>query len=163
MSSARLVASGLTAACACVLLAVSVQTQSSPRAAWLEPYSETATRLIQAATADDFAWRRLAELTDTYGHRLSGSDNLQRAIAWSVETMRRDGLDNVRTEPVMVPKWVRGRESAEIVHPPLHSLAARTRWFERNPPGGVEADVITVDRSTSSGHERRTSRGGSSC
>jgi carboxypeptidase Q len=145
MSPVRLAGSGLAAACVCVLLAVSAQTQSSPRAAWLEPYTETATRLIQAATADDFAWRRLAELTDTYGHRLSGSDNLQRAIVWSMDTMRRDGLDNVRAEPVMVPKWVRGRESAEIVYPPLHSLAILgLGGSSGTPPGGVEADVITV-------------------
>ena len=29
--------------------------------------------------------------------------------------MRRDGLANVRVDPVMVPHWVRGVESAEIV------------------------------------------------
>ncbi|MGH9253478.1 MAG: M20/M25/M40 family metallo-hydrolase [Vicinamibacterales bacterium] len=145
MSFVRLIRPGLVLVCVCVLLGPSVQTQSSPRPAWLEPYSDTATRLIQAATTDDFAWRRLAELTDTYGHRLSGSDNLQRAIAWSVETMRRDGLDNVRTEPVMVPRWVRGRESAEIIHPPLHSLGVLGLGGSvGTPAGGVEADVIAV-------------------
>src|SRR5688572_6254942 len=146
MSLARLVRPGLVIVCVCVLLAPSVQTQQAPtRPAWLEPYVETATRLIQTATGDDFAWRRLAELTDTYGHRLSGSENLQRAIAWSVDTMKRDGLENMRTESVMVPKWVRGRESAEIVHPPSHSLAVLgLGGSSGTPPGGVEADVITV-------------------
>lgn len=145
MSFARFLRPVLAVACACTLLASSAWTQSPPRPTWLEPYSETATRLIQAATSDDFAWRRLAELTDTFGHRLSGSDNLQRAIAWSVETMRRDGLDNVRAEPVMVPKWVRGRESAEIVHPPLHSLAVLGLGGSAGtPPAGVEGDVVVV-------------------
>ncbi len=147
MSFARSVRLGLVIVCACVVLTPSVQTQQqpSPRPAWLELYTETVTRLIQAATADDFGWRRLAELTDTYGHRLSGSDNLERAIAWSAETMRRDGLENVRTEPVMVPRWVRGRESAEIVHPPVHSLAVLGLGGSGGtPPGGIEADVITV-------------------
>ena len=58
---------------------------ASPLAAqtsWLEPYRANAGKLIAAANADQFAWDRLAELTDTYGHRLSGSDNLNRAIAW---------------------------------------------------------------------------------
>jgi carboxypeptidase Q len=101
--------------------------------------------LIQAATADDFAWRRLAELTDTYGHRLSGSENLQRAIAWAAETMKRDGLDNVHTEPVMVPRWVRGRESAEIVSPPQHSLSVLGLGGSiSTPPEGIEAEVIVV-------------------
>jgi carboxypeptidase Q len=50
---------------------------------------------------------RLAELTDTFGQRLSGSDNLNRAIAWAAETMKKDGLENVHTERVMIPRWVR--------------------------------------------------------
>jgi carboxypeptidase Q len=146
MPFARFVRLGLVIVCACVVLTPSVQTQqASSRPAWLDPYSDTVTRLIQAATADDFGWRRLAELTDTYGHRLSGSENLQRAIAWSVETMRHDGLENVRAEPVMVPRWVRGRESAEIVHPPSHSMAVLGLGGSGGtPPGGVEADVVTV-------------------
>ena len=35
-------------------------TQVPARAAWLDPYRDASTRLIHAATADDFAWRRLA-------------------------------------------------------------------------------------------------------
>ena len=71
---------------------------------WLEPYREPASRLIGAALADSFAWHRLAELTDTIGHRLSGSPELERAIAWAVDEMKRDGLENVQTEKVMVPQ-----------------------------------------------------------
>jgi carboxypeptidase Q len=112
---------------------------------WLHPYRDPANRLIQAALADSFAWNRLAELTDTYGNRLSGSDNLTRAIQWAVETMKADGLDHVRTEKVMVPKWVRGRESAEIVDPPLHPLAMLGLGGSVGTPhDGIEADVIAV-------------------
>jgi carboxypeptidase Q len=112
---------------------------------WLDPYREPATRLIQAATNDSFAWRRLAELTDTYGHRLSGSDNLEKAIAWAVDAMRRDGLENVRAEPVTVPRWVRGRETAEIVEPQKQTLAMLGLGGSvSTPPGGLEADVLVV-------------------
>ena len=31
--------------------------------------------------------------------------------------MKKDGLENVHTEPVKVPHWVRGQESAEIIAP----------------------------------------------
>jgi carboxypeptidase Q len=136
----------LAAACACVLLATIVEAQQAPaRPAWLEPYRETATRLVQTATGDQFAWRRLAELTDTFGHRLSGSENLDRAIAWALEAMGRDGLENVRSEPVMVPRWVRGRESAEIIFPPKHTLAMLGLGGSvATPPGGVEAEVVVV-------------------
>jgi carboxypeptidase Q len=122
------------------------QTQVPARVAWLDPYRDASTRLIHAATADDFAWRRLAELTDTHGNRLSGSENLERAIAWAAETMKRDGLENVRTEPVMVPRWVRGHESAEIISPPRHSLSILGLGGSiGTPAGGIEAEVVVVN------------------
>ena len=121
-------------------------TQVPARVSWLDPYRETSTRLIHAATGDDFAWRRLAELTDTYGNRLSGSENLERAIAWAADTMKRDGLENVRTEPVMVPRWVRGRESAEIVNPPRHPVTMLGLGGSVGTPAeGLEAEIVVVN------------------
>ncbi len=113
--------------------------------AWLAPYRETVTRLTRAATADDFAWQRLAELTDTYGSRLSGSENYARAAAWAVETMRKDGLE-AHTEEVLVPRWERGFESAEIVDPPRHAIVvAGLGGTVPTPAGGLEADVLVVE------------------
>ena len=112
---------------------------------WTEPYRPISQRLIAEAQSSDFAWRRLAELTDTFGHRLSGSESLERAIDWAVARMKADGLENVRKEPVMVPKWVRGRESLELVAPirqslPMLGLGNSTA----TPASGIEADVIVV-------------------
>jgi carboxypeptidase Q len=133
----------VVAAAACVAC-VRVEAQSGP--GWVNAYRDTANRLIKAATADDFAWQRLAELTDTYGNRLSGSDNLGRAIAWAADTMKKDGLDNVHTEKVMVPKWTRGHESAEIVDPPRHPLAILGLGGTiATPPGGLEAEVMVAE------------------
>ena len=80
-------------------------------------YRATADRLIDAALRDSAAWNRVAELTDTFGNRISGSAALERAIDWSLARMKADGLENVRGEPVMVPHWVRGAESAELISP----------------------------------------------
>ena len=112
---------------------------------WLEPYVAPAARLVAAATEDTFAWQRLAELTDTVGHRLSGSPQLDQAIEWAVSEMKRDGLENVHTEGVRVPRWVRGRESAEIVRPARHPLAMLGLGDSvGTPPGGIQADVLVV-------------------
>ena len=120
------------------------QSRSAP--GWIEGYRETAGRLMKAATGDDFAWQRLAELGDTYGNRLSGSENLTRAIAWAAETMKMDGLENVHVEPVMVPRWVRGNESAEIIDPPRHAVAMLGLGGSiATPPGGLDADVLVVN------------------
>jgi carboxypeptidase Q len=64
----------------------------------------------------------MAELSDRFGHRLSGSDALEHALDWVLAEMRRDGLENVRGEPVMVPHWVRGEESLELVSPRRMSI-----------------------------------------
>ena len=138
---------GVSVLIACLLLLVTSSADSRAQAphGWLNAYRAEATRLIKAAQTDDFAYRRLTELTDTFGARLSGSDNLERAIAWALETMKADGLENVRAEPVMVPRWVRGRESAEIIDPPQHTMAMLGLGGSVGTPrGGIEADVITV-------------------
>jgi carboxypeptidase Q len=124
---------------------VSVWTESDSIPTWVTQLQPDSNRLLAAATATDFAWRRLAELTDRFGHRLSGSPNIERAIKWAVATMKADGLENVRTEPVLVPRWVRGHESAEILDPPRHSLEILGLGGTiATPPGGIEAEVLTV-------------------
>jgi carboxypeptidase Q len=133
------------AVCLLLFTLVSVQSQAQPQASWLDPYRSNASKLIAAATADQFAWDRLAELTDTYGQRLSGSDNLNRGIAWAVATMKQDGLDNVHTERVMIPKWVRGNESLEMIEPPHHVLPMLGLGGSiATPAQGIEADVMVV-------------------
>jgi carboxypeptidase Q len=119
----------------------SAQAQTS----WLDPFRANAGKLAAAAGADQFGWDRLAELTDTYGQRLSGSENLNRAIAWAVETMKKDGLENVHTERVMIPKWVRGAESLEITNPPHHVIPMLGLGGSvATPPAGIEAEVMVV-------------------
>jgi carboxypeptidase Q len=112
---------------------------------WIDEYRAPATRLINEATRDHFAWNRLAVLTDTIGARLSGSPQLDRAIAWAMAQMTRDGLENVHAEKVMVPRWVRGSESADIVRPARQPLAMLGLGDSvGTPAGGIEADVVIV-------------------
>ena len=133
--------------------AIAVLTATSPAArpraestpAWLDQYRDPAARLIGAAISDTFAWRRLAVLTDSIGNRLSGTPQLDRAIQWATEEMKRDGLENVHTEKAMVPKWVRGAESAEILEPARHPIAMLGLGGSvATPADGVHADVLVV-------------------
>jgi carboxypeptidase Q len=128
-----------------VLFLLSIQSAAQNQTSWLDPFRATAGKLIAAAGADQFGWDRLAELTDTYGQRLSGSENLNRAIAWAVETMKQDGLENVHTERVMIPSWVRGNESLEITNPPQHVVPMLGLGGSvATPPAGIEAEVMVV-------------------
>ena len=84
-------------------------------------------------------------LTDTIGHRLSGSPQLDQAIQWALAEMKRDGLENVHTEKVMVPKWVRGNESADIVQPARLPLAMLGLGGSvATPRDGMEAPLLVV-------------------
>jgi carboxypeptidase Q len=123
--------------------AVDVPSRTVPE--WLAPYRDATGRLLGEAVSSDAAWQRLAYLGDTYGHRLSGSPNLEAAIGWAVAEMRRDGLENVHTEAVRVPHWVRGRESLEItgaIPQPLVLLGLGNSVG--TPAAGIEADLLVV-------------------
>ena len=108
-------------------------------------YRSDADRLIDAALGDSAAYERLTELVDRFGPRLSGSSNLEAAIDWILREMREDGLENVRGEPVMVPRWVRGNESVELLSPrrrmlPMTGLGGSIG----TPPQGITAEVLVV-------------------
>ncbi|MCA1614697.1 MAG: M28 family metallopeptidase [Acidobacteria bacterium] len=108
-------------------------------------YRERAARIIGAALTDDTAYRRLAWLTDRIGHRLSGSEALERAVGWALAEMKRDRLDNVRAEKVTVPHWVRGEESLELVEPSSLKLSMLgLGGSEGTPPEGITAEAVVV-------------------
>ena len=103
-------------------------------------------KLIETALNDTSAFSRLAELCDTFGPRFSGSDNLEKALDWILDEMKADGLENVHSEDVMVPKWVRGKESAQMVSPwekELHMLGLGGSIGTGS--NGITSEVIVVN------------------
>ncbi len=108
-------------------------------------YRQVADRIINAALADSFAYERLTEMVDLFGARFSGSSNLEDALDWILATMQSDGLDNVRAEPVMVPRWVRGVESLELVRPRRRALPMLGLGGSiGTPPQGLTGQVLVV-------------------
>jgi carboxypeptidase Q len=111
----------------------------------IDRYRAAAARIIGAALTSDRAYSRLAHLTDHIGNRLSGSQNLERAIEWAISEMKRDGLDNVRGEKVMVPHWVRGEESLEMLAPVPRKLQMLGLGNSIGTPAeGITAEVVVV-------------------
>lgn len=108
-------------------------------------YSKTADQLIDAAMKDEDGYAKLTYLCDRIGNRISGSQSLLKAIAWSAEQMKKDGLENVSTPPVKVPHWVRGDEAGEILSPverPLHLLGLG--MSVGTAAGGITANSVVV-------------------
>jgi carboxypeptidase Q len=123
---------------------VAVQGQTSA----VDSYRDATGTIMVAATSNAAAaasWNRLAELTDKFPARLSGSANLANAILWAADQMKHDGLENVRVDRVMVPHWVRGQERGEIVAPwPQPLVLAALGGSVGTPPDGVEAETVVV-------------------
>lgn len=84
--------------------------------------------------------------TDTIGNRVSGSENLDLAIKYMYNALTKDGLENVNLEPVKIPHWVRGKESAVMLLPRNHTLAILGLGSSVGTPiEGIEAEVLVVE------------------
>ena len=108
-------------------------------------YRAAADSLIRAATRDSAAYDRVGRLVDTFGHRLAGSRSLEAAIDWILAEMKKDGLQNVRGEPVKVAHWVRGEESVVLVRPRRDTLSMLGLGGSvATPKAGITAPVLVV-------------------
>ena len=102
--------------------------------------------IINAAMNDSTAYERLAYLCDTFGPRLSGSSNLEKALDWIILEMRSDGLKMARGERVQVPTWIRGNESLDLILPFKKSMAMLGLGGSiATPKGGIKAEVVVVN------------------
>jgi carboxypeptidase Q len=127
------------------LLAVLLVLPGTLAAQSIASYQPTADKIIQTALSDSSAYDRLGRLVDTFGHRLSGSASLEKAIDWILAEMKKDGLANARTEPVKVPHWVRGNESVELISPrPLVLSMLGLGGSIGTPKSGITAPVLVV-------------------
>lgn len=113
-----------------------------PAPAWAQ---EAADKIFAAAEGKTRAWDRLAEMSDLYGHRLSGSKALEDAIAWTLDIMTKHGHQNVRKEKVMVPHWVRGKESLSITSPMRRPMTVLGLGMSVGTRGTLTREVIVVN------------------
>ncbi len=108
-------------------------------------YKADADKILQAASADTEGYAALTYLCDHVGKRLSGSPQLNSAVTWGADLMTKAGLQNVKVQPVMVPHWVRGEESATILAPvakPLHMIGLG--MSVGTPKEGITAPIVFV-------------------
>ncbi|HMH15357.1 MAG TPA: M20/M25/M40 family metallo-hydrolase [Edaphobacter sp.] len=113
-------------------------------------YKTDADKILQAAMTDNDGYAALAYLTDHIGKRVSGSPQLNTAVEWGADLMRKAGLQNVTVQPVMVPHWVRGNESGVLLYQgaagpiskPLHMLGLG--MSVGTPKEGITAPVVFV-------------------
>lgn len=108
-------------------------------------YQEEALAIMDAAMNDNEAFEKLTDFVDTFGPRLSGTENLERSIDWILAKMHKQPFDKITTQKVMVPRWKRGEESATLLMPykknlPMLGLGGSID----TPEEGIEAKVLVV-------------------
>jgi Zn-dependent M28 family amino/carboxypeptidase len=149
------------AACALALALLLLLTNSLPTTSQQgqqetpNPYSTqllSELRQIQAeALKSDYAYRQVAYLSNNIGPRLSGSAQAQRAVEYVAEEMRRLGLE-VKLEKLMVPHWVRGLETGDLLEFPGQApnttqkiVLTALGGSVATPPQGLIAEVVVVN------------------
>ncbi len=103
-----------------------------------------ADNIIQRELASSRAYDTLEYLTDDIGQRISGSRAAAAAVKWTTERFRTWGIP-VTHEKVIVPHWVRGVETAQLVsHFNQKIVLTALGGSVATPAKGITADVIEV-------------------
>ncbi|XP_054158518.1 carboxypeptidase Q-like [Oppia nitens] len=90
-------------------------------------------------------YKELALFVDQFGSRFTGTANLESAIDYMVDRLKRDKHDKVYTENVTVPVWIRGKEWAQMVSPRNKPLNILSLGYSVGTNGSVlTGDVIVV-------------------
>lgn len=104
--------------------------------------------IYNQALTNSKCYTQLEYLSNSIGHRLSGSLGAEKAVNYTKQQMEESGtFDKVYLQEVMVPKWVRGeKEEAYIkikgkkIHVPICALGGSIATSK----SGVTAEVIEV-------------------
>jgi hypothetical protein len=91
------------------------------------------------------AWDTVASLTSEVGPRFAGSPGDRAAVAWAVDKLKQLGFQNVRTQDVTVPQWVRGTLEVAITAPyPQPLTAVSLGGSIGTAQGAIAAEVVQV-------------------
>jgi len=122
-----------------------------PPGAWTSDQLATMARLRDAALKDSYALDRLRHLTDNIGPRISGSPQAQHAVEYVAAEMRALGAD-LQLEKTMVPHWIRGVETSELLTWPGQTPGTTQKVVltalggsGATPTEGLQAEVVVVN------------------
>jgi carboxypeptidase Q len=119
--------------------------------AWSADELATMAHLRDAAIHDSYALDELRHLTDNIGPRISGSPQAAQAVEYVAAEMRALGAD-VHLEKTIVPHWVRGAETAELLTWPGQTpnttqkiVLTALGGSGATPANGLQAEVLVVN------------------
>ncbi|XP_011260424.1 carboxypeptidase Q [Camponotus floridanus] len=115
----------------------------------IDSYAPIVQRIINETIQGSFkgnTWQDLAIFVDKFGPRFTGTQVLEDAIDYVLNKSISFGLENVHGEPVTVPRWVRGSESATLLQPRHKDLALLGLGYSvGTPEEGITANAVVVN------------------
>jgi carboxypeptidase Q len=139
--------------CFCCCIVPRAWTQFQPKLSTVvypPQLTQDLTSLRDKALSSDYAYQQVSHLTENIGPRMGGSPQAEFAVQYVAGELRKLGLD-VRLEDVLVPRWVRGAESAELVRYPGQAPGTTQKIVltalsgsSATPANGITARVVAV-------------------
>ncbi|XP_075972687.1 carboxypeptidase Q-like [Anticarsia gemmatalis] len=123
-----------------------------PLAEEIVSYRDVVQSIIEYTVSGPFkgkTYEELAKFVDKFGARITGSEVLEQSIDYMIELAREESLNDVFTEDVEVPHWVRGEEKITMLKPRVKNIAVLGLGPSvPTPPGGITAEVVVISNFT---------------
>jgi Zn-dependent M28 family amino/carboxypeptidase len=112
---------------------------------WTQQQLATAAALRDRALSGTQAYEHVTSLVTEVGPRSAGSSGDAAAVRWALNKLGSLGFSNVRTQDVLVPRWVRGHAEVTLVGPvPQPLVAVALGGSVGTSEEGIEAQVLEV-------------------
>jgi carboxypeptidase Q len=99
----------------------------------------------EVAQRSDESTQLLEELTTEVGQRFTGTAGDKAGVEWAVKKLRALGFENVRTQEVIVPRWIRGEASFDVLSPfPMPMVTTALGGSIGTADEGLEGPIVMV-------------------
>jgi carboxypeptidase Q len=129
----------------CAFLATLLAARAVSGADWSEQDLAAADALRDRALTSSTAFDHVSSLVTEVGPRSAGSAGDAAAVRWALNRLAALGFSNVRSQDVLVPRWIRGTAEASIVTPfPQSLVTVALGGSVGTAEEGIESAVIEV-------------------
>lgn len=134
------------AAIAALVCFATLSVPSIHAADWSEQDLAAAAALRDSALSGTAAFEHVESLVTEVGPRFAGSAGDSAAVRWALDRLGKLGFTNVRSQDVLVPRWIRGTAEVTLLAPTPQPLVATSLGGSiGTPEQGIEGAVLRVE------------------
>ncbi|CAH0629041.1 unnamed protein product [Chrysodeixis includens] len=112
-------------------------------------YENVKDEILRYVIDGDFkrkTYDELAKFVDKFGARPSGTEVLEKSIDYMIDLTREEGLNDIVTEELDVPRWERGEEKVTMLEPRVKDIAVLGLGRSASTPAeGITGEVIVLN------------------